>query len=205
MKFPFEAQPDEVLNEPESFVDAVFSSLASEFLVMPKGEGFLDYSIFAAAYETLKKASDGFTRIERSAILSVALQCPVVLIVLRAILGFTPPEWAYIASSRKGVDIPQNAARTLDRSIRSSPSRALKPGATTLARIAALVETACDLIVEAAPLCLRISCTASARRTVWRGCLPSNSWPILARPMRCYFTSGSSEDHSPAIGTPSVN
>jgi len=152
MKYPFEAQPDEVLAAPETFVDAIFSSLASEFLVMPKGEGFLAYPVFATGYEALKKASNGFTRLDHSAILSEALQCPVVLIVLRAILGFTPPEWAYIASSRKGVDIPQNAARTLDRSIRSAPSRALKPGAMTLARIAALVETACDLIRESCPV-----------------------------------------------------
>lgn len=151
MKFPFEAEPDEVSATPELFVDAVFSSLASEFLVMPKGEGFLDYPAFAAAYETLKRASEGFTRVECPTILPVALQSPVVLIVLRAILGFTPPEWAYIASNRKGVDVPQNAARTLDRKIRSGPTRALQPGAKTLSRITALVETACDLIREGCP------------------------------------------------------
>lgn len=71
--------------------------------------------------------------------------------VLRAILGFTPPEWAYIASSRKDVDIPQGAVRALDRSIRSNPDNCLKPGATTLPRIAALVETACELIEEGCP------------------------------------------------------
>jgi hypothetical protein len=151
MKFPFEAQPDEVLAAPESFIDAVFSSLASEFLIMPKGEGFLDYPAFAAAYETLKKCSDGFTRFEHTAILSTALQKPVVLIVLRVILGFTPPEWAYLASSRKGLDIPQGAARTLDRDIRMHPARPLKPGPTTLVRIMALVETACDLIEKGCP------------------------------------------------------
>ena len=91
MKLPFEAEPDEVLAAPELFVDAVFSSLASEFLVLPKGEGFLDYPVFAAGYETLKKASDGFTRFERSAILSVALQCPVVLISRLASNGAVRP------------------------------------------------------------------------------------------------------------------
>jgi hypothetical protein len=79
MRFPFEAKRDEVLAAPESFVDAVFSSLASEFLIMPKGEGFLDYPVFAAGYEALKKASNGFTRFEYEAILSAALQSPVVL------------------------------------------------------------------------------------------------------------------------------
>jgi hypothetical protein len=151
MRFPFEARPDELLADPDSFVDAIFSSLASEFLIMPKGEGFLDYPTFAAGYEALKKTSEGFTRFESPTILSAALQCPVVLIVLRAILGFTPPEWAYIASTRKGLDIPQNAARALDRNIRSAPNRALEPGAITLARIDGLVETACDLITEGCP------------------------------------------------------
>jgi hypothetical protein len=31
MRFPFEAAPEEVLAAPESFVDAIFSSLASDF------------------------------------------------------------------------------------------------------------------------------------------------------------------------------
>lgn len=47
MRYSFEATSEEVLAAPETFVDAVFSSLASEFLVMPKGEGFMDYAPFA--------------------------------------------------------------------------------------------------------------------------------------------------------------
>lgn len=152
MRFPFECSPQEVLADPDSFVDNVFSSLASEFLVMPKGEGFLDYPVFATGYETLKKVSHGFTRFERPTIVSAALQCPVILLVLRAILGFTPPEWAYIAATRKGIDIPQNAARSLDRKVRQTPTRSMKPGAKTLARLDALVETACDLIEEGCPV-----------------------------------------------------
>ena len=152
MRFAFEAKVEEVLAAPDSFVDAVFSSLASEFLVMPKGDGFLDYAVFASGYETLKKASAGFTRFKSKTILAAALDCPVILIVLRSILGFTPPEWAYLAASRKGVEIPQNAARTLDRRIRSDPNRVLKPGRDTLSRITALVATACDLIAEGCPV-----------------------------------------------------
>ena len=151
MKFPFEADPCEVLSNPDAFVDSVFSSLASEFLVMPKGDGFLDYSAFASAYEALKKATGGFSQFLPATVLPVVLANPVGLIVLRTILGFTPPEWAYLASARKGVEIPQNAARSLDRCIRSNPDRTLKPGCTTLVRITALVETACELIAEGCP------------------------------------------------------
>jgi len=118
---------------------------------MPKGEGFLEYSVFASGYEALKSATEGFTRFTPDVVLSAALKCPAVLIVLRTIMGFTPPEWAYIASSRKGVDVPQNAARSLDRKIRSTPDRPLNPGNVTRARIVALVETACELIAEGCP------------------------------------------------------
>jgi hypothetical protein len=151
MKFSFEVTDDEVLAAPESFVDAVFSSLASEFLIMPKGEGFLDYQTFSSGYEALKQVSESFTCLNAEAIVKASLKQPVILIILRALLGFTPPEWAYIAASRKGIEIPQGAARSLDRSIRSSPTKVLKPGATTLLRIKALIETACDLITEGCP------------------------------------------------------
>jgi len=151
MKFSFEVSPDKVIEAPETYVDAVFSSLASEFLVMPKGDGFLDYSTFSAGYEALKYVSAGFTQFDSDAVFDASLKKPVILIVLRAILGFTPPEWAYIASSRKGIEIPQGAARTLDRSIRSLPTKVLKPGPITRSRVRALVETACDLIQEGCP------------------------------------------------------
>jgi hypothetical protein len=64
MKFPFEVPFDEVIAAPEPFVDAVFSSLASEFLIMPKGEGFVEYSDFVSGYEELKKVTVAFTDLD---------------------------------------------------------------------------------------------------------------------------------------------
>lgn len=151
MKYPFEALPDEVLGNPDAYVDTVFSSLESEFLVMPKGEGFLDYARFAEGYEALKKATEGFVRLKPESVLEAVLRCPVAMIVLRAILGFTPPEWAYVATQRTGVEVKQNAARSLDRRIRTTPDSPLGDGATTMARVRALVETACEMITEGCP------------------------------------------------------
>jgi hypothetical protein len=45
-KYPFEASFDEILRYTERYVDAVFSSLESEFLIMPKGLGFVEYPVF---------------------------------------------------------------------------------------------------------------------------------------------------------------
>jgi hypothetical protein len=46
VKYPFEAELQEIISNPDGFVTAVFSSLASEFLVLPKGEGFVEYPHF---------------------------------------------------------------------------------------------------------------------------------------------------------------
>jgi hypothetical protein len=151
MKSPFEASAQEVAATPEAFVDSVFSNLVSEFLVMPRGEGFIDYETFSAGYEHLKKSTEGFSHLDRAAVLSIVLKHPVVLIVIRSILGFTPPEWAYLATNRKGVDIPQGAARALDRKIRTNPSKPISAGSINRARIEALVETACELIEQGCP------------------------------------------------------
>lgn len=151
MRYPFEATSEEVLAAPETFVDAIFSSLASEFLIMPKGEGFLEYATFADGYERLKQVTDGFRQFVPKRVVVAAFESPVILLVLRSMLGFTPPEWAYLTTSMTGVEVPQGAARTLDRDIRVHPTRQLKPGAATRARIEALVQTACNLIEAGCP------------------------------------------------------
>jgi hypothetical protein len=46
MKYPFEASYRDILADPDAFVTAVFSSLASELLVLPKGNGFIEYQQF---------------------------------------------------------------------------------------------------------------------------------------------------------------
>ncbi len=105
MKYPFEASLDEIEANPKPYVDAIFSSLESEFLVLPKGDDFLDYPQFERAYEMLKRATNGFDRLQSEAVLATVRQTPLTFIVLRTMLGFTPPEWAYVAARRTGVEI----------------------------------------------------------------------------------------------------
>jgi hypothetical protein len=62
--FPFEVSLDEIFQDPEKYVDAVFSCLESEFLVMPKGDGFVDYPVFERGYEALKMATTGFSQFD---------------------------------------------------------------------------------------------------------------------------------------------
>lgn len=150
MKFPFEAPFNEVLTDPDD-VTAVFSCLESEFLIMPKGIGFIDYPAFERGYESLKQATSGFSNITIDSILPVAFEVPISLIVLRTMLGFSPSEWAYVTTRREGVEVSQGAIRSLDRKIRVSPLSSLKNAGVTPDRIKALIKTACQLLNEGPP------------------------------------------------------
>jgi hypothetical protein len=148
---PFEVVFDVLQARLDEFVSVVFASLESEFLILPKGPGFVEYAIFEKGYEALKLATAEFTSFELNTVLPAVLKTPITLIVLRTMLGFTPPEWAYMATQRTGVEVPQNAARTLDRSVRIDPLKPVKPGGVTQTRVAALVDTACQLLRDGPP------------------------------------------------------
>ena len=148
MRYPFEATPQELASQADAFVDAVFSCLESEFMVMPRGEGFIDYPVFEAGYEALKKATHAFGFIDPDAVTDACMRTPMCLIVLRTILGFTPPEWAYVATQQTGVDVTQGFARSLDRRIRMDPMKPLARAASALQRIAAMVRAACALLAS---------------------------------------------------------
>jgi hypothetical protein len=139
--FPFEVPFAEVQTNIEAHVSAVFSCLESEFLVMPKGSGFIEYATFETGYEALKRATREFADVTPVALLAAATEVPISLLVLRTILGFTPPELAYLATQRTGVEIGQGFIRTLDRQIRLQPLRPLPIKGVAVSRIQALLET----------------------------------------------------------------
>jgi hypothetical protein len=151
MKFPFEVPFSEVEANLDEFVTAVFSCLASEFLVMPKGIGFIDYPVFEKGYEALKQATSAFEEISHESLLRVAFDVPISLIVIRTMLGFTPPEWAYVATQGTKVKVDQGFARSLDRKVRLAPMKPLKRSEVTGERIKALLEVACKLLKEGVP------------------------------------------------------
>ncbi|MDT8389926.1 MAG: hypothetical protein RRC34_05395 [Lentisphaeria bacterium] len=151
MTFPFEVSAGELSTHPDLYVDSVFACLESEFLVLPRGSGFVDYGVFEAGYEALKRVSEGFSILDPDKLLPVVQRTPVALVVLRAMLGFTPPELAYVTTQRTGVTVSQSAVRTLDRKARMEPNGRLADKGLTGERLAALVKAACELLNEGAP------------------------------------------------------
>ena len=148
MTFPFEVDVQEVLADPEPFIDAVFSSLGSEFMSMPTGPGFVDYASFETGYESLKRATRGFTDINVDTIMGAAAQRSISLVVTRSILGFTPPEWAFATTQYSGTRLSQGFVRNLDRNIRLTPLEPYVPTGVSTKRVRALAETAAHLMLS---------------------------------------------------------
>ena len=149
--FPFEVPYDELEANVDDYVSAVFSCLESEFLVLPKGSGFIEYAVFEAGYEALKKSTRQFSAVTPENLQAATVEVPIALIVLRTILGFTPPEWAYVATQRNGVEITQGFIRNLDRRVRLQPLRPLPTSGVGVGRLKALIDAAAQLLLEGAP------------------------------------------------------
>jgi hypothetical protein len=135
----------------EPFIDEVFGELKSTFLTMPRGDGFLDYPTFERGYEAVKKATGGFVTITTELLIKTVYETPVVFVVIRTILGFTPPEWAYVTTERGEIAVEQGAARTLDRKMRLAGVAPLKDKDTvTDKRIKAMIAAGVALLEEGA-------------------------------------------------------
>ena len=149
--FPFEVTPNEILHNSDAYVDAVFSCLESEFLVMPKGTGFIAYPVFDRGYEALKTVTAGFSQFDPNKILPIMVSEPISIVVLRTMLGFTPPEWGYVTTQKSGITVTQGFIRSLDRKVRMAPETKLNTNGVTKERLKAMVETACLLLSGGVP------------------------------------------------------
>jgi hypothetical protein len=140
MPFPFEVSFETVQVDIDQYVDEVFSCLQSEFLTLPKGPGFVEYPVFEQGYQALKKATGNFRSLSPQPVTEAVYSVPISLVVLRTMLGFTPPEWAYVTCQRTNVQVTQGAIRTIDRKIRMDPGTPLKKNnGVTDQRIRALI------------------------------------------------------------------
>lgn len=156
MPRPFEVQTDYLKSNLEQMVDSVFSDLQSQFLVLPRGLNFVEYGRFQAAYEVLKRHTQAFSDLSDASVIAALREDSLSLIVLRTILGLTPPEWADLARSDRGSDISQGYARFLEGRCRSNPHCFANLGTARYAkasqRVTALVSVAVEHIRRGAPI-----------------------------------------------------
>ena len=135
----------------EPLVDEVFQELQSNFLEMPRGEGFTDYGTFERGYQALKAATNDFTNVSVATIEGAVQAVPISFIVFRSILGFTPPEWAHVTTETTDMKVDQGAARTMDRNIRLKPLTPRALGATLAdQRLRAMIQAGVATLVAGA-------------------------------------------------------
>jgi hypothetical protein len=60
MPRPFELDPADLQHRLDETVETTFRDLQSQFLILPKGNGFIEYTDFQAAYEVLKRHTAAF-------------------------------------------------------------------------------------------------------------------------------------------------
>ena len=108
---PFEVAPEYLLEHLDELVRVTFADLKSQFLVMPRGQSYVEYAAFQAAYEVLKRQTDAFSELSEAPVWRALREDSRAFRVLRTILGMTPPELAELARTERNVAIPQGAAR----------------------------------------------------------------------------------------------
>ncbi len=145
-EFPFQATPDELQGDLEQFVDVTFGSLSTFYLSLPRGGHFIEYERFHAAYDALMQSTKGFTLLDRAAITAAAHRDSLILVVLRCVVGLSPPELADYASENTGIAVAQGFARAQDQRARDGADLFARSRPDTVRRIEALVEAACTAI-----------------------------------------------------------
>ena len=151
-RHPFEATAEQLEANIEYYIDNFIGSLQSFFMVVPKGSGFVDFPRFRAAYEVLKRGTVDFEDFSIESVLAAVRQDPVVLVVLRTVLGFSPPEFAFMAGPTVGVEVDQSSARRLDKRAREGKSLFARTSQKTQHQVEALVRTAVQFIHQGAPV-----------------------------------------------------
>ncbi len=122
-----------------------------EITYLSKGAGFIDFPVFERGYEALKAATNAFSCLDSDSVLQVTQEEPISIVVLRTMLGFTPPEWGYLTTQKTGVNVAQGFIRTLDRKVRMRPDTPLNPSSLTQERLTAMVKTACLMLSDRIP------------------------------------------------------
>lgn len=162
---PFHLSLDQMKTRLDEMVRATFADLQSRFLVLPKGKHFVEFHDFQNAYETLKRVTSGFGDVTEATLAEAVRADALCFVVLRTILGFSPPEWAELARSELGSDVAQGVARSLDVKVRHQRDLFAKllreeaPGKTAV-RARALLSVAAQCVARGAP--------AGAEHTVHR-------------------------------------
>lgn len=148
---PYQVSPDQLEVDLESLVSTTFEDMSSQFVLLPRGDAFVSYEEFRDGYEALRLATDGFTDVTPETCWNALRKNALAFIVLRAILGVSPPEWEDIAREEVGLKIPTNSMRALEGKIkRDNQFFSKRAGQTKLTRerVTGMLLAACKILTR---------------------------------------------------------
>jgi len=148
---PFEATEEQLQGAIDRYIDTFIHGLHSFFELMPKGHAFVDFERFRMGYRTLRETTEDFRRFTEETVLTAIRTDPLAFVVLRSILGMTPPELASLAQARLGTDIDQGVARRLDKRARGGMDLLARAQPKTQRHIHDVVRLAVELLHGGAP------------------------------------------------------
>lgn len=152
MPHPFEVDDAYLSAHLDEMIDVTFADIQSQFLVLPLGPNFVQFASFQDAYEILKAETGAFAQFDEAHVWNALRRDALVYLVLRTILGLSPPEWCDVARSDRNVDVPQGEARGYDTRCRSNRAMfGAGMSAHTRTRVEALVSVAVESITKGSP------------------------------------------------------
>ena len=146
---PYQLNDVELEARMDEMVAVTFSDLTSQFMLLPRGSAFLTYEEFRDGYEALRMATMGFTAGSVETCWAALKQDARAFIVLRTILGISPPEWQDLTVQETGTTLPSNTARSIDGKVkRERGFFTSRSGSTGLMveRVTDMLKTACGVV-----------------------------------------------------------
>lgn len=154
MTRPFELTESDLHVRMDEMVGATFADLTSQFMLLPSGSNYLPYEDFAAGYEALRLATNNFADFTPDTCWAALRANATALVVIRTMLGISPPEWQDVASEASSAPtMPSNWARGIDGKARSQPTffgSGSGMSGVNRPRVQALLDSACRLLAEGA-------------------------------------------------------
>lgn len=150
---PYQVTFDDLSHHLDELVAATFADLTSQFMLLPRGDAFLTYPEFLQAYETLRMTTNGFTILDVDTCWEAVRKDAVSFVVIRAILGVSPPEWQDLAKEETNAQFATHWTRNLDGEVRRNSQYFRTRGGQstkTVERTTALFNAACKAIIEGA-------------------------------------------------------
>lgn len=154
MTKPFELSLPDLHSRVDEMVGETFADLTSQFLLLPRGDAFLDYDGFRDGYEALRIETDGFRQFDVAHLWSALRRNARAFLAVRATLGVSPPEWRDMAAELRPIDFAIGWARNIDRRIKEDPAYFTNGAGRTalnVKRTTWMLEAAVEAILAGAP------------------------------------------------------